>query len=171
MLLFTLALAMLVIQAVQLEPLLPPTYEVVWEEGQQLLPVAVSAAPVTIGEEFADDLPDLLQSRSVLWPRGEGPPAELSQRSSDRGSPEDCELWLRLSRHHWVRRTLSRSELAVLAIAPPLAGGAIEPRHAVRGFVDDDDGDGDPLDTGEVLSRAPTAEGTTEAWLRCGAEP
>lgn len=118
------------------EPLVPPGYEHAWEAGTQVLPVAVPAWP-------AEPLPAdpaarlaRLRERSVVW--REGPAAA------------PCELYVRVSEHHWGRLPFEPDGPAAARAATLYL-----PRAA---FADDRDEDGDPLDPGELTSGRAGAE-------------
>lgn len=72
-----------------------------------------------------------------------------------------CRLFLRLSAHHWAARSVS----------PDLIPGSAQPWRLLHlpspAFLDDDDGDGDPLDAGELREPGPGAE----AEVFCGGGP
>jgi hypothetical protein len=136
--LFLLALGLITWQALRTEPVLHPAYEFATEAGEQLAPMAVPSwrpAPV-LPTEISKRLA-YLQDHSVSWPGAEETP-----------EPE-CRLFLRLSAHHWATRP-----------APPNDAG--QPWRLLhlpaQAFVDDDDGDGDPLDAGELRETGPGAK-------------
>jgi hypothetical protein len=65
-------------------------------------------------------------------------------------------VYLRMSEHHWARRPLTRGELDSV-LAPDTVDGADggqarELWITVADWLDDDDGDGDPLDAAELGS-------------------
>jgi hypothetical protein len=158
--LFLLALALMGWQAWRLEPVLLPPFEVATKPGERILPVAVPSwkaapeLPATPRERLA-----WLRQRSVAWP---GAPAPLA------GVPGDCQLFVRASAQHWVARPASPAQLAFwrggqpAPLAPWQAGA-----FSAAAFLDDDDGDGDPLDAGELAG--PGAPGA-EVECFCGAE-
>jgi len=141
--LFVLALALIVWQATRTRPLVPPSYVSVLELGEQVFPISVPNWPAP--EIPADPRARFafLADHSVLWPGGAGAAA-------------GCDLFVRVSLHHWARR----------AVDPALLGAS--PSATLRwtegDFLDDDDGDGDPLDAGELRAAGPGAE--AEAFCR-----
>ncbi|MEM7483466.1 MAG: hypothetical protein AAF481_20090 [Acidobacteriota bacterium] len=156
MFLFALALGAILWQAFRLTPPEPIRQLNAWRAGEQLLPAAVPSWPEENPLLYRGDLSERLRSRSVLWPALEG-----------NGTSEECELFIRFSLHHWVRRPLSRRDLALLAGAlerdplgdfaadSPRLGEEVEVRRGsivATDLVDDDDGDGDLLDAGELGS-------------------
>jgi ABC-type nitrate/sulfonate/bicarbonate transport system permease component len=143
--LLVLALALIAWQAARTRPLVPPSYVSVLEPGEQVFPVSVPnwqapEIPADRQARFA-----FLADRSVLWPGGASAAAAAG-----------CDLFVRVSLHHWARR----------AVDPALLGA--QPSTALRwtesDFLDDDDGDGDPLDAGELRAAGPGAE--AEAFCR-----
>lgn len=134
--LFLLAVALLAWQAPRTRPLQPPSYVSIPQRGEQVFPVAVPnwqapEIPAEPQDRFA-----FLDERAVLWP--------------GLASAAGCELFVRISLHHWARRPVDPGRLGLDA------GQSF--RWTGPDFLDDDDGDGDPLDAGELLSTGPGAE-------------
>lgn len=155
--LFLLALGLIAWQALRTEPVLHPAYEIATKAGEQIAPMAVPSwrpAP-DLPTETSERL-TYLKDHSVAWP---GAPHPLSPSPGGRegegegmGLRGPCQLFLRLSAHHWATRP-----------APPdLAQSATRPWRLLhlpaQAFLDDDDGDGDPLDAGELREAGPGAE-------------
>lgn len=136
--LFLLALILIAWQAMRTEPALQPAFEIATRMGEQLAPLAVPSwrpAP-----ELPADLSArraFLASRSVPWPL----PA----------TPAACRAFIRISSQHWAWRPFSRP-----------GGAPVSPWQRlvlpVAAFLDDDDGNGDPLDDGELRESGPGAE-------------
>lgn len=134
--LFLLAVVLLAWQAPRTRPLLPPSYVSIPKSGEQVFPIAVPnweapEIPAAPGERRA-----FLEKQAVLWP-GNLPAT-------------GCDLFVRVSLHHWARRPVDLARLG-------LEDGRSF-RWASRDFLDDDDGDGDPLDVGELRAAGPGAE-------------
>jgi len=151
--LFGLVLLAIAWQASRLRPLLPPPFTSVLKPGEQIFPIAVppGSAP-ELPEELAARRA-ALKEQSVEWRPGQPAAAE-------------CDLFLRISLQHWAHLAVSRARAAELG-AP-----AARPRSrrtlcclTPGDLLDDRDGDGDPLDPGEL---AGGAAGGTEAELLCG---
>ncbi|HEX6904140.1 MAG TPA: hypothetical protein VF789_30800 [Thermoanaerobaculia bacterium] len=140
--LFLLAVGLLAWQAPRTRPLVAPAYETVARRDVQVYPVAVPnwdppevpAAPAARRE--------FLERRSVPWP-GASPEAP-------------CDLYVRVSLHHWTRRPVEPARLALLRRDG--GDGSTALRWTGPDFLDDDDGDGDPLDAGELRAGGPGAE-------------
>ncbi len=141
--LFLLALALIAWQAVRTKPLRLPPLSLAWTGGEQVFPIG---APWW-GEPI--DLPtgslaryQVLHERSALWPgvaAGGG-----------------CEIFIRTASSVWVRRGLDPELLATsLSLLP---AGRDTLRFAAQDFLDDDNGDGDTLDAGELTRSGPGAE-------------
>jgi hypothetical protein len=139
------ALALLVCAAswgrARSRPRAEPTYALAWRAGSQLAPLAV---PTGAPEPLLPEGPEretFLDARSVLW-RSPGPSRPFA-------------LYIAVSGQHWARLYLTRAELRAL-LDPQLALPALEPgdwhalEYDVDDFLDDHDGDGDPLDAGEL---------------------
>jgi hypothetical protein len=155
-LLFLAALILVAWQALRIPPLQPLSFERVWKNGEQVLPVAVPPGEEPIGTPLPLSRLADLQRRSVEW-------------SPASRSPLDCEVFFRISRHHWSRLRVNRAKLAeLLASGPdaPLASSGLL-RVSPRDLLEDRDGDGDLLDPGELRR---TGEGI-EAELFCSGEP
>jgi hypothetical protein len=142
--LFLFSLALVGWQAVRTKPLRIPSFSSAWKPGEQLFPIAApsfATLPELPRERAARH--QALLDRAVLWP----------------GTTEDgeCSLFLRTSSEVWARRDLSAQRLERL-----LADGPLPPDDRAHlsapAFLDDDDGDGDPLDVGELTRSGPGAE-------------
>lgn len=148
--LFALALALIVWQALRTKPALQPPFEIATEVGERLAPVAVPswrspiALPVAPAERLA-----LLTDRAVDWPAETAPEAPQQGR---------CRLFVRISSQHWALRAASREQLRAW-VQGDLPGGPWWQLHLPAvSFADDDDGDGDLLDAGELAVAGPGAE-------------
>lgn len=140
--LFLLAVGLLAWQAPRTRPLTAPDYETVAQRDVQVYPVAVpNWDPPEIPAEPAARQ-ELLNKRAVPWP---GATPEAS-----------CELFVRVSLHHWTRRPVAPARLA--ALRQDGGSGPAVLRWTGPDFLDDDDGDGDPLDAGELRTAGPGAE-------------
>lgn len=134
--LFLLAVALLAWQAPRTRPLQPPSYVSIPKSGEQVFPIGV---PNWEAPEIPADPEDrfaFLDQHAVRWP-GLVPAA-------------GCDLFVRVSLHHWARRPVDPARLG------PGTGRSF--RWRGQDFLDDDDGDGDPLDAGELHAAGPGAE-------------
>lgn len=162
--LFLLAVGLIAWQAPLTRPTEPPPSVQVTAPGEQLYPIAVpDADPIPLPARFLEALPEAARPArpAVNWAPEERP------ESPSGPQPGSCDLLLRVSRYHWARRSLSAGQLSALAReAGSRTGeweGAKRTYHiAARDFADDDDGDGDPLDAGELVSGPAGAEVETE---------
>jgi hypothetical protein len=149
--LFLLALALIAWQALRTKPLGPPALEIVTKKGEQLLPVGVPSwsPPPHLSSELPERLA-FLKEHSVLWP-GVGDAKDLF----------GCQVFVRLSSQHWCRRSASSVQVQRW-LGARSAGGAAKAWQLLyfpaASFLDDDDGDGDPLDAGELRETGPGAE-------------
>jgi hypothetical protein len=158
--LFLLALVLIAGQALRTEPVRFPSYQMVTKADERLLPVAVpSWLPPP---ELPADLPQrlaFLDDRALPWTVGEGGGAP--------GAAE-CRVFVRFSSQHWMERQVSTAGLARWRQA---GNGAQRPWQrlyfSAGSFLDDDDGDGDPVDDGELRAAGPGAE----AEVFCGVSP
>jgi hypothetical protein len=157
-LLFLGTLVLVAGQAFRVPTLQPPPFVRAWRAGEQVLPVAVPAGEAPVATALARSPLERLRERAVEWNPGPRQP----------GLP--CEIFLHISRHHWARLGVSRGRLAELLGAEPSAAtrGPVTVGVFPRDLLEDRDGDGDPLDPGDLR---PTASGV-EARLYCvaGAE-
>jgi hypothetical protein len=140
--LFLLALALIGWQAARTKPLSPPPLSLAWTGGEQAFPIA---AP-SWGDPIV--LPAAPQARyqalyrhSALWPGIAG--------------GGECEGFIRTSSSVWVRRGL---DSRLLANPGPHGTERASLRYAAEDFLDDDDGDGDTLDAGELTRSGSGAE-------------
>ncbi|MEM7048065.1 MAG: hypothetical protein AAF604_00310 [Acidobacteriota bacterium] len=129
-LLFAVAVVLLGWRTARYRPLDPVPFIRTWELGEQVLPLAV---PV-----WRQENPRLA---------GGGAEIDLERRAVSWSAADDssrCVAYFRVSLHHWARRPVS---------PPVIPDDAVSRRYsmAVSDFFDDDDGDGDPLDSGELL--------------------
>jgi len=143
--LFLLAIGLIVWQAPLTKPTLVPPSVLVTGPGEQLFPLAVpdGEPPLLPAEPAARRA--FLAEHAVAWDLGPDPAGS-------------CALFLRVSPHHWTRRALSPAALIRLAGRPSGATTDRDLRLAARDFADDDDGDSDPLDAGELHYGPPGAE-------------
>jgi hypothetical protein len=150
--LFLLALALMVWQALRTKPVLQPDFEIATKGGEQLTPVAVPswrpplAPPRALPERFA-----FLSSRAALWPAAERSRDELP----------DCKVFVRISSQHWALRPASRPQVQRWLERPAGAAAEMPWRRLylpVESFLNDLNGDGDSLDEGELQAAAPGAE-------------
>jgi hypothetical protein len=129
-------------------------------EGERLLPVAVPSwlpppdLPVELPQRLA-----FLASRALPWTVGE---------QGTQGGAAECRVFVRFSSQHWIERPASAARLDRWR---GLGGGAQRPWRqlffSAGSLLDDDDGDGDPLDDGELRAAGPGAE----AEVFCGVSP
>jgi hypothetical protein len=155
--LFVLALLLILWQAWRTQPLPAPGFTSVIDPGGLVLPMAVPSwreTPVIPEEREA--------RRSYLETHAVG--------ASDPRDPALCQLFLRVSSDHWFERAVSAQRLRELTLSRPGRpgpGGTLTWSFPSEGLLDDDDGDGDLLDPGEL-----TTEGTgAEAEVFCGTRP
>jgi hypothetical protein len=138
--LFVLALALIGWQASRIQPLGPLPLSLAWTGGEQAFPIAAPSwgeplvLPAGIPARY-----QLLRQHSSLWP---GVTA-----------PEGCEAFIRTSASVWVRRGLDPGLLP-----GPVTTDQDTLRYSAQDFLDDDDGDGDTLDAGELTRSGPGAE-------------
>lgn len=135
--LFLLALALISWQAVRTKPLRMAPLSLAWTGGEQSFPIAAPSwgDPIVLpaGSEARHQV---LREHSALWPGAGG---------------GGCEIFIRTASSVWVRRGLDPALLAEPAGRDTL-------RYAAQDFLDDDDGDGDALDAGELTRSGPGAE-------------
>lgn len=132
--LFLLALALIGWQAARTKPLGPAPLSTAWKGGEQAFPIAARSwgDPVVLPEERLARY-QALQEHSALWP--------------DVAASGTCEGFIRTSSSTWVRRGLDHPGTSDQAL-----------RFSSSDFLDDDDGDGDTLDAGELTRSGPGAE-------------
>src|SRR5688572_9894895 len=151
--LFLLAAALIAWQAPRTKPLIPPWYVSVLNPGEQVFPVAVPnweapKIPADPRDRFA-----FLDEQAVRWP-GAIP------KSS-------CDLFVRISRHHWTRRPVEPALLKTLqSDGQTGSASGTSLRWTGQDFLDDDDGDGDPLDAGELHAADDRAGAEVEVFCR-----
>lgn len=140
--LFLLALALILWQALRTEPVPQPDFEIATRTGERLAPVAVPSWRQPLDPPRNLERLALLSERSLIWPGVEVSP--------------DCNVFVRFSSLHWVRRPASRLQVYRWLGSEP------EPWQLrylpAASFLDDDDADGDPLDSGELREAGPGAE-------------
>ncbi len=141
--LFLVALALIAWQATRTRPLSPPDYVSVLEDGDQQFPIAVP-------NWEAPEIPGEPQARREFL-------AEHAVEGSPGAAPAPCDLFLRVSLHHWVHLSLAPSALASLSSLPSRSSVSSF-RLLPSDFADDDDADGNSLDPGELHARGPGAE-------------
>ncbi len=139
--LFLLALALIGWQAVRTKPLHPAPLSMAWKGGEQVFPITAPfwGDPIDLPAEPLARY-QLLQQRSTPWPGID---------------PADCEAFIRASSSVWVRRGL---DPGLLPGPGPAAAGPETLRYAANDFLDDEDGDGDALDAGELTRSGTGAE-------------
>ena len=148
--LFLLALVLITLQALRMKPVWPPSYESATKVGEQVLPVAVPSwrPPPTLSPKLSERLV-FLDERSLNWP-GSGEKQE-----------GNCRAFVRLSSQHWAERPVSPAGVQHW-LGRNEEEGAGKPWQLlhlpVASFLDDDDGDGDPLDGGELREAGPGAD-------------
>jgi hypothetical protein len=133
--LFVLALALIFWQARRTESVPPVSFSMVTEPGEQVLPFAVPSwreGPAI--PEDRDERLRFLEAKAIT--------------ASTASDPSPCRLFLRISAHHWLQHPASRP-------APGEGSVWFLPPEAL---LDDDDGDGDFLDPGELTPDGPGAE-------------
>jgi hypothetical protein len=126
---------------------LQPPFEIATEVGERLAPVAVPSwrSPILLPTASAERRAQL-EERAVAWP--------VAMTASGGG----CRLFVRVSSQHWAVRATTAEELRSWARGPlPLLPWQRLYLPAAS-FVDDDDGDGDLLDAGELEAAGPGAE-------------
>ena len=147
--LFLLALALIVWQALRVQPTNQPSLEIATQKGEQLWPTAVPSwsPPAELSEDSHERL-GFLEKRSVLWPDA-GKPDEKNS---------DCKVFMRFSSQHWSVRPATSAEVRSWLERPETYSSWQPLRLPVQSFLDDDDGDGDPLDEGELRWAVPGAD-------------
>jgi hypothetical protein len=147
--LFLLALGLIVSQTLHTKPTLPPSYEIATKAGEQVSPLAVPSwrdTPILAGDLAARLA--FLQEHAVDWPGV----VHASIRDAE------CQVFVRISAQHWAVRP-AYAALLQRRLEPK---GREEPWRILHlsaaAFLDDKDGDGDPLDAGELTSVGPGAE-------------
>jgi hypothetical protein len=148
--LFVLAVGLIAWQAPLTKPTPAPSSVRTTLKGEQLFPIAVpDAAPIPLPARFTEGNPGASQPArpTLTW-----------KPDPDVPSNGACRLELRVSRYHWARRSLTPEALGRLAGAPFRLGETRFLHLAARDFSDDDDGDGDPLDAGELTAGPAGAE-------------
>lgn len=162
--LFAVALALIAWRASRVEPLYRPPYEAAVREGEQRFPIAVPPIEARFLPEAPASRLERLRAHSVA------PAEEIGAISA----PGSCELFVRVSRNHWRRHVLDPAEIGRLgadAGAGAAGDGALSTRASLSATdaVDDDDGDGERLDAGELR---PPAERGAEVEIFCsGSSP
>ena len=138
--LFVLALALIGWQASRIQPLGPLPLSLAWTGGEQAFPIAAPSwgeplvLPAAIPARYR-----LLRQHSSLWPG-----VSVDKK---------CEAFIRTSASVWVRRGL---EPRFLSGSTAMDQDTL--RYSAQDFLDDDDGDGDTLDAGELTRSGPGAE-------------
>jgi len=155
-LLFLATLVLVAGQALHVPPVQPLPFVRAWHAGEQILPVAVPAGEAPVATGLARTPLERLRERAVDWSPGP------RQRSLP------CEIFLRISRHHWARLAVSRERLAELLGTEPAVstGGSAIVSLSPRDLIEDRDADGDPLDPGDLSA----TDLGVEARLFCAAE-
>ena len=139
-LLFVLALLLVGWQAWRTKPLPPPEYVSVFDPGGLVFPLAVPSwrePPLLPAEREA--------RRSYLESHAVG--------ASDPRDHSLCQLFLRVSSDHWFERPVTAQRLRALTRDRAGRTGPDGTRlwtFRPEGLLDDDDGDGDLLDPGEL---------------------
>lgn len=147
--LFLLALVLVAWQALHIKPVGQPSFESVTKRGERLSPTAVPSwiQPLRLPEDHYARLA-FLEERALSWPGVAG----------TEETDEDCKVFVRFSSQHWSVRRASSARVRSW-LESPEAGGTRQPlRFPVQSFLDDDDGDGDPLDDGELRRAVPGAD-------------
>ena len=147
-LLFLGTLVLVTGQALRVPPLQPLPFVRAWRPGEQVLPVAVPAGEAPIAADLARSPLERLRERAVEWNPG------LRQPTLP------CEVFLRISRHHWARLAVSHGRLAELlgAEPPDTTDQPVIASVSARDLFEDRDGDGDPLDPGDLRATASGVE-------------
>lgn len=149
--LFLLALVLIGWQAVRTKPMALPSLSFGWRGGEQVFPIAAPfwVDPVALPAERLERY-KVLRRHSVPWPNiGATAATDATAANTADGA---CESFIRTSSSAWVRRGIDPGLL------PPAAGGGETLRYAAKDFLDDDDGDGDALDAGELIPGGSGAE-------------
>ena len=129
--------------AVNSRPTLTQEYRVPWQSGEQVLPAAVPSFLFPLSE------------------RGDGGPEAEARRAVEWGESRAGQAWrltLSISGRHVAQVHLEEAELArlIASTADPSAALTSRPlrlSYSHAAFLDDLDGDGDPLDAEELLPR------------------
>jgi hypothetical protein len=142
--LFVLALALIAWQANRIKPLYPPPLSMAWTGGEQAFPIAAPSwgDPIVLPAESSARY-RILRQHSSLWPGV--------------SAGQTCEAFIRTSASIWVRRGLDPRLLPGPARMDPRMDWDTL-RFSARDFLDDDDGNGDTLDAGELVRSGPGAE-------------
>lgn len=140
--LFLLALALIAGQTARTKPLSMAPLSLAWTGGEQAFPIAAPSWTEPI-ELPAEPLARyrVLREHSALWP--------------GIAAGDACEIFIRTASTVWVRRGLDPQRLADPESLP---AGRETLRYAAQDFLDDDDGNGDVLDAGELTRSGPGAE-------------
>jgi hypothetical protein len=143
--LFLLALALIAWQAARTKPLRMAPLSLAWTGGEQVFPIAAPSwsEPVDLPAGSLERY-RVLYEHSALWPgvaAGGG-----------------CEIFIRTAASVWVRRGFDPERLASPGVLPGGPAGRETLRYAAQDFLDDDDGDGDVLDAGELTRSGSGAE-------------
>jgi hypothetical protein len=143
--LFLLALGLIAGQAVRTKPLRLPPLSLAWTGGEQVFPIAAPSwgKPVELP---AGSLARyrVLHEHSALWPGV--------------AAGETCEMFIRTASSVWVRRNVDPRLLPGPSVVPAGTAERDALRYAAQDFLDDDDGDGDVLDAGELTRSGSGAE-------------
>jgi len=94
----------------------------------------------------------------------------VGQDGGEPGDPNvaECRVFVRFSSQHWMERQVSAARLVRWRQPGDSAQRPWQRLYfPVGSFLDDDDGDGDPVDDGELRAAGPGAE--AEAF--CGVSP
>lgn len=146
--LFVLALLLIFWQAWRTKPLPAVNFTTVSDPGGMAFPIAVPSW------RNAPAIPESREARRSFFQEHEVGVAEPRD-------PSQCQLFLRVSSDHWFERALSPQRLGELTLnrpGRPGPGGARIWSFPPDGLLDDDDGDGDLLDPGELTPAGPGAE-------------
>ena len=143
--LFFLALALIVWQGARTKPLNPAPLSMAWKGGEQVFPIAAPywIDPVHLPEGRLERY-QVLRDQSVPWPN-----LAATAATAEGGA---CESFIRASSTTWVRRGVDPRLL------PDATGDRATLSYAANDFLDDDDGNGDTLDAGELSRSGSGAE-------------
>lgn len=147
--LFLLALGLIAWQALRTKPVQPPAFEFATKAGERVFPLAVPfwRTPGELPQDPSERLAYLID-RSLTWAAAE----------EEKGA-QACQVFVRVSALHWARREAPPARVArwlgVEEKSPPSWRQAYLPAAS---SLDDRDGDGDPLDDGELRAAGRGAE-------------
>jgi hypothetical protein len=146
--LFLLALILIAWQALRTKPVEQPPFESATKKGERLLPTAVASwhSQPDLSEDPQERL-QYLEKQALSWPG-----------TAATEDATECKIFVRFSSQHWSVRPASSARMRRWLEHPKTEGPRRPLRLPVQSFLDDDDGDGDPLDDGELRWGGPGAD-------------